>query len=174
MWARSRKIAQDALAGKVFAPIGHATHYHADYVLPYWADSLDKTVQIGRHIFYRLRSTPGDSRSFFQRYAGAEPELPKPANLIVPAPASAADQLASALVSDALQGSAPNVEKAAPAASPLIADAAPAKLIADEIGAAIPAKKRKLSSDCSAARDGKKLMPLGATDMRASATTPTC
>ncbi|MEA3080707.1 MAG: N-acetylglucosaminyldiphosphoundecaprenol N-acetyl-beta-D-mannosaminyltransferase, partial [Sphingomonadales bacterium] len=30
--ARARKIAEEALAGKVFAAVGHATHYHADYV----------------------------------------------------------------------------------------------------------------------------------------------
>ena len=30
-----------------------ADHYHADYVNPYWAKSLTKTVVIGRHIFYK-------------------------------------------------------------------------------------------------------------------------
>ena len=30
-----------------------ADHYHADYVTPYWAKSLTKTVVIGRHIFYK-------------------------------------------------------------------------------------------------------------------------
>ena len=30
-----------------------ADHYHADYVDPYWAKSLTKTVKIGRHIFYK-------------------------------------------------------------------------------------------------------------------------
>ena len=30
-----------------------ATHYHASYVRPYWADSFDKTTQIGTHIFYK-------------------------------------------------------------------------------------------------------------------------
>src|SRR6478672_9025686 len=44
LWTRARKIAEESLDGKVFATVGHATHYHADYVLPYWADSLDKTV----------------------------------------------------------------------------------------------------------------------------------
>ena len=39
IWSRARKIAMEALSGHVFAPVGHATHYHADYVLPYWADS---------------------------------------------------------------------------------------------------------------------------------------
>jgi spore germination cell wall hydrolase CwlJ-like protein len=32
---------------------GGADHYHADYVNPYWAASLTKTVKIGRHIFYK-------------------------------------------------------------------------------------------------------------------------
>ena len=30
-----------------------ADHYHADYVKPYWAKSLNKTCKIGRHIFYK-------------------------------------------------------------------------------------------------------------------------
>jgi N-acetylmuramoyl-L-alanine amidase len=30
-----------------------ATHYHADYVLPYWASTMTKTVTIGKHIFYK-------------------------------------------------------------------------------------------------------------------------
>ncbi len=30
-----------------------ADHYHADYVNPYWADSMEKTIVIGRHIFYK-------------------------------------------------------------------------------------------------------------------------
>jgi len=30
-----------------------ATHYHATYVHPYWADHMTTTVTIGQHIFYR-------------------------------------------------------------------------------------------------------------------------
>ena len=30
-----------------------ATHYHADYVLPSWAATKTKTIEIGDHIFYR-------------------------------------------------------------------------------------------------------------------------
>jgi hypothetical protein len=84
IWLRSRQIAQEALAGKVFAAVGHSTHYHADYVVPYWADSLDKTVKIGRHIFYRLRGALGEGRLFRQRYSGVEvipslvPVVPNP------------------------------------------------------------------------------------------------
>ena len=32
---------------------GGATHYHADYVSPYWKDSLNRTVKIGSQIFYK-------------------------------------------------------------------------------------------------------------------------
>lgn len=32
---------------------GGADHYHADYVSPYWAESMTVTAKIGRHIFYR-------------------------------------------------------------------------------------------------------------------------
>lgn len=74
LWARSRMIASEALAGRAFAPVGYSTHYHADYVVPYWASSLDKVAVIGRHIFYRLRGGSGSSRAFGQGYAGREPE----------------------------------------------------------------------------------------------------
>lgn len=30
-----------------------ATHYHADYVSPYWNKSFDKVTKIGTHIFYK-------------------------------------------------------------------------------------------------------------------------
>lgn len=30
-----------------------ATHYHADYVSPYWASSFTKVKKIGKHIFYK-------------------------------------------------------------------------------------------------------------------------
>ena len=30
-----------------------ATHYHADYILPAWAASKIRTVEIEDHIFYR-------------------------------------------------------------------------------------------------------------------------
>ncbi|MEE4205172.1 MAG: cell wall hydrolase, partial [Erythrobacter sp.] len=36
-WARARRIARDALAGEVYAPVGLATHYHTLWVAPRWA-----------------------------------------------------------------------------------------------------------------------------------------
>ena len=32
--------------------VATATHYHADYVEPYWSKSLHRLTKIGRHIFY--------------------------------------------------------------------------------------------------------------------------
>jgi spore germination cell wall hydrolase CwlJ-like protein len=72
-WARARKIAEAALTGYVFRPVGYATHYHADYVVPYWASSLAKNAVIGAHIFYRWAGGWGRPAAFAQGYAKHEP-----------------------------------------------------------------------------------------------------
>jgi spore germination cell wall hydrolase CwlJ-like protein len=75
-WDRARRLAAEALAGKVYAPVGYSTHYHTVAVLPYWASSLAKTAVIGAHIFYRWNSIWGQPAAFRQRYAGVEPGAP--------------------------------------------------------------------------------------------------
>lgn len=75
LWQRARRVAEMALAGLVYAPVGLATHYHADYVLPYWAPTLVKQVTIGRHIFYRWPGTWGTPRSFVAGYEGKERDV---------------------------------------------------------------------------------------------------
>lgn len=72
-WTAARRIASDALAGEVYAPIGHATHYHTLWVSPFWAASLDHVGTIGAHRFYRNRGAGGESAAFTERYAGYEP-----------------------------------------------------------------------------------------------------
>ena len=72
-WARARTVAQAALAGAVYAPAGYATHYHADYVVPYWASSLAKNAVVGAHIFYRWAGGWGQPAAFTKTYAGREP-----------------------------------------------------------------------------------------------------
>jgi spore germination cell wall hydrolase CwlJ-like protein len=74
-WARARKVAEAALAGAVYAPVGYATHYHANYVVPYWASSLSKNAVVGTHIFYRWAGGWGRSAAFTKRYAGVEPDV---------------------------------------------------------------------------------------------------
>jgi spore germination cell wall hydrolase CwlJ-like protein len=73
-WARARKIAWAALNGAVHKPAGNATHYHANYVVPYWASSLAKNAVVGAHIFYRWAGGWGRPHAFTQRYAGREPD----------------------------------------------------------------------------------------------------
>lgn len=75
LWERVRKVAAEALGGYVFAPVGLSTHYHADYVVPYWASSLVKLKPIGRHIFYRISGSYGSPQAFAQLYASHEPHL---------------------------------------------------------------------------------------------------
>lgn len=52
-WRGARAAARRALSGYVFKPVGTATHYHADWTVPYWMPTLDKIAQVGTHIFYR-------------------------------------------------------------------------------------------------------------------------
>jgi hypothetical protein len=59
-WLIASRIAREVLEGETYLPaVGASTHYHADYVSPYWSRKLKRTDRIGRHIFYRLR--PGQT-----------------------------------------------------------------------------------------------------------------
>ncbi|MES2121056.1 MAG: cell wall hydrolase [Pseudomonadota bacterium] len=72
-WKRAREIAEAALSGFVYQPVGLATHYHANYVVPYWASSLAKSAVVGAHIFYRWAGGWGRPAAFGKAYAGTEP-----------------------------------------------------------------------------------------------------
>jgi hypothetical protein len=69
-WNEARTIAAAALAGFVEASVGSATHYHADYVAPYWAPKLTKLAKLGAHIFYRWPGAWGQPAAFTGRYTG--------------------------------------------------------------------------------------------------------
>jgi hypothetical protein len=71
-WRQSRAVAEAALAGRVEASVGTATHYHADYVLPRWAYTLAKVNTIGRHIFYRFPGSGGRLGSFNASWSANE------------------------------------------------------------------------------------------------------
>jgi len=74
-WARARAVASAALGGAVYAPVGSATFYHANYVSPWWATSMDKVATVGAHIFYRWRSGMERALAFRQPYSGSEPSV---------------------------------------------------------------------------------------------------
>ncbi|MFQ5534186.1 MAG: cell wall hydrolase [Sphingomonadales bacterium] len=52
-WERSKRVALLVLTANVEDFSAAATHYHANYVKPYWADRLQATAHLGRHVFYR-------------------------------------------------------------------------------------------------------------------------
>jgi spore germination cell wall hydrolase CwlJ-like protein len=74
-WKRAREVAEKALGGYVFAPVGWSTHYHTNWVVPYWAASLAKTANVGAQIFYRWSGGWGTRPAFTAAYAGTEPTL---------------------------------------------------------------------------------------------------
>ncbi len=55
-WEKSRKYARDFWVHSQYVGITEgATHYHATYVKPRWAPTMDRVARIGSHIFYRMK-----------------------------------------------------------------------------------------------------------------------
>lgn len=131
-WDIADRIALAALSGAVEPAVGTATHYHADFVVPYWSSSLQKLVTIGNHIFYRYPGFWGSRRAFNGVYAGELQTLPSATLALTAAPSSESpsgagvDPLARAnLIFE------PGANLAAKGGS-LVVAAAPPRLRADE------------------------------------------
>ena len=118
---RALKVARQALSGKVDDVVGNATHYHANFVVPYWASSLDKVKTIGAHIFYLIRGPLGSPGAFREHYNLAYETLP----------ASLAGEGAELAVqpTDMPTQSPENRLLVAPLAPALTADANPGRLV---------------------------------------------
>jgi hypothetical protein len=71
-WKDVRKLAVDALDGYVVAAVGAATHYHTDYVVPWWKSTVVRVAQIGQHIFYCWPGKAGQVSALTAKYAGDE------------------------------------------------------------------------------------------------------
>ena len=52
-WELSIMVAFGVMSMRTYDVTEGATHYHATYVYPDWAESKQKTVQINNHVFYR-------------------------------------------------------------------------------------------------------------------------
>lgn len=72
-WARARSVAMAALNGAVFRPVGHATHYHTNWVVPYWQSSLDKIAAVNTHLFFRWTGWWGTPPAFNRHVSADEP-----------------------------------------------------------------------------------------------------
>jgi spore germination cell wall hydrolase CwlJ-like protein len=52
-WKTAQRIARDVAEGRTYLPgVGNATHYHANYVRPWWARYMERRERIGRHLFF--------------------------------------------------------------------------------------------------------------------------
>jgi hypothetical protein len=69
------------LAGGVDPRVGLATHYHTDWVRPYWSDSLEKIAIVDTHLFFRWPGYWGTPGAFRGNVAGVEAPVAKMAGL---------------------------------------------------------------------------------------------
>lgn len=74
-WTRAREVATAALNGSVYAKVGYATHYHTDWVVPYWSASLDKVTAVKTHLFFRWTGWWGTPAAFVRSVSGFEPGI---------------------------------------------------------------------------------------------------
>jgi spore germination cell wall hydrolase CwlJ-like protein len=127
-WDRAKRVAEQALNGFVMKAVGGATHYHTQWVVPWWRPTVTKVAQIGAHIFYRWQGALGLPQAFTVRYAGAERIAPaagpRPAALdagVVVAPKAADGRVHAVLqVADATPPSTPRERMRALAAKGLL------------------------------------------------------
>lgn len=76
-WSRFRSLAAAMLKGMVYAPVGTATHYHTDWVLPAWSAKLDKVRIEGTHLFFRYAGYWGTREAMHGRMDWVEPSIGK-------------------------------------------------------------------------------------------------
>jgi spore germination cell wall hydrolase CwlJ-like protein len=76
-WKRFRGMARAMTNGLVYTPVGLATHYHTDWVLPYWSAKLDKVRVERTHLFFRYHGYWGSPKAFVARTKGTEPVFAK-------------------------------------------------------------------------------------------------
>ncbi len=119
-WARAQRIAQEALSGEVYAPIGHATHYHTLWVNPYWAGTLDLVGTIGAHRFYRNRGRGGEKDAFTTRYSGTEPVVKVGIGSNAAATAGGLRDVFASFLPDVAHGSASGALSAERSATPAV------------------------------------------------------
>ena len=98
-WERFRALATSMLTGTVYAPVGWATHYHTDWVIPKWSAKLDKITAERSHLFFRWHGFWGTPKAFKNSISGIEPSMEKLAAL---SPAHNGGGLADIDLSDVL------------------------------------------------------------------------
>ncbi len=80
-WHRAQVLAEMMLSGITDSRVGLATHYHTDWVRPYWSDSLLKIAIVDTHLFFRWPGYWGTPGAFRGAVAGKEDPVAKLAAL---------------------------------------------------------------------------------------------
>ncbi|MEN7538032.1 cell wall hydrolase [Aurantiacibacter flavus] len=70
---RARALAEKMLGKEVDERVGWATHYHTDWVVPYWSESLDKLTAVKTHLFFRWKGPWGTGPAFGASVSSTEP-----------------------------------------------------------------------------------------------------
>lgn len=104
-WNGATGLARAMLNGHVDERVGLATHYHTNWVVPYWSASLDKVTSVRTHLFFRWRGYWGTRAAFVKRAAGREPAIPQLAAMFP----SHAPQLAGELEASEAETDSPSV-----------------------------------------------------------------
>ena len=124
VWDRVRQVAEAALAGSVYAPVGSATFYHTGAVSPWWAPTLARIGQIGAHIFYRWPSAMERALAFRDPYSGVEPvavgQAAAPATMIAATYATSTDDTGVTVHRGTTTIPAASVGAAVPSSTPAV------------------------------------------------------
>jgi spore germination cell wall hydrolase CwlJ-like protein len=80
-WTRAQNNADMMLSGGTYPPVGLATHYHTDWVRPYWSDSLEKIAIVDTHLFFRWPGYWGTPGAFRGAVSGSDGPVAKMAAL---------------------------------------------------------------------------------------------
>ena len=85
-WDRAKAVAMNVMLGLSKPVTNKATHYHTDYVNPYWKAGMVETKVIGTHIFYRFPKTTAEwttARIALEAQEMNDQTVPDPAFLTV-------------------------------------------------------------------------------------------
>ena len=80
-WGRAQANAEAMLSGTTYPAVGLATHYHTDWVRPYWSDSLEKIAAVDTHLFFRWPGFWGTPGAFRGAVSGNDAGIAKMATL---------------------------------------------------------------------------------------------
>lgn len=99
-WDRARRVASQALSGRVMPLVGNATHFHVIGLATDWGERLLQVAQVGAHVFYRFGGHAGGPGAFKGEAQPSTDAPPAPvahpsqaANLPPTPPAKAADEV---------------------------------------------------------------------------------